>query len=34
MVNSVHQLVNTEKLSRCISRSETGEFTTCKDLVF
>ena len=32
MVNSVHQLVNTEKLSRCISRSETGEFTLEADL--
>ena len=28
MVNSVHQLVNSEQLSRCICRSETGEFTT------
>ena len=35
MVNSVHQLViNSEKLSRCISGSEAGEFTSCKNLVF
>ena len=35
MVNSVHQLViNSEKLSRCRSRSEAGEFTSCKNFVF